>query len=190
MATMLESARRFVSRRPPRRRIASDRRSPSQRSRPAELSASGKPHVSLPSTRMALAAGAAAARAALARPRAGTRGRGRISPTSGSPAPWRGSTRSRIGDVTWLLPVLAAALLIVGLARPQLAHGRTEVTANGIDIMLGARRVGFHAGDGLSGSTAIASTASTWSSRWCRSSSMSGPTTGSASSRLPARPTS
>jgi Ca-activated chloride channel family protein len=46
------------------------------------------------------------------------------------------STRSRVGRLVWLLPVLGAALLIVGLARPQLAHGRTEVTANGIDIML------------------------------------------------------
>jgi Ca-activated chloride channel family protein len=45
--------------------------------------------------------------------------------------------RSRIGRLVWLLPVLGAAFLIVGLARPQLAHGRTEVTANGIDIMLG-----------------------------------------------------
>jgi hypothetical protein len=45
--------------------------------------------------------------------------------------------RSRIGRWVWLLPVLGAAFLIVGLARPQLAHGRTEVTANGIDIMLG-----------------------------------------------------
>ena len=46
------------------------------------------------------------------------------------------STRSSAGRFMWLLPVAAAALLIVGLARPQLAHGRTEVTANGIDIML------------------------------------------------------
>ena len=45
--------------------------------------------------------------------------------------------RSRIGRWVWLLPVLGAAFLIVGLARPQLAHGRTEITANGIDIMLG-----------------------------------------------------
>src|ERR1700678_2322987 len=47
------------------------------------------------------------------------------------------NTKSRVGRLVWLLPVLGAALLIVGLARPQLAHGRTEVTANGIDIMLG-----------------------------------------------------
>lgn len=46
------------------------------------------------------------------------------------------STRSRAGGFVWLLPLLGAALFIVGLARPQLAHGRTEVTANGIDIML------------------------------------------------------
>jgi Ca-activated chloride channel family protein len=44
--------------------------------------------------------------------------------------------RSRIGVLTWLLPILAAVLMIVGLARPQRAHGRTEVTANGIDIVL------------------------------------------------------
>jgi len=44
--------------------------------------------------------------------------------------------RSRIGLLTWLLPIVAGALMIVGLARPQRAHGRTEVTANGIDIVL------------------------------------------------------
>src|ERR1700722_4384154 len=47
------------------------------------------------------------------------------------------NTRSRIGGLVWLLPILGAALVIIGLARPQLAHGRTEVMANGIDIMLG-----------------------------------------------------
>ena len=47
------------------------------------------------------------------------------------------STRSRVGRWLWLLPVLAGALLIVGMARPQLAHGRSQVTASGIDIMLG-----------------------------------------------------
>jgi Ca-activated chloride channel family protein len=46
-------------------------------------------------------------------------------------------TRSRIGSVVWLLPIVAAALMIVGLARPQRTHSRTEVTANGIDIVLG-----------------------------------------------------
>ena len=46
-------------------------------------------------------------------------------------------TRSRIGGVVWLLPIIAAALMIVGLARPQRTHSRTEVTANGIDIVLG-----------------------------------------------------
>ena len=46
-------------------------------------------------------------------------------------------TRSRIGGVVWLLPILAAALMIVGLARPQRTHSRTEVTTNGIDIVLG-----------------------------------------------------
>jgi Ca-activated chloride channel family protein len=47
------------------------------------------------------------------------------------------STRSRAGRWRWLLPVMAAALMIVGMARPRLAHGRTDVTASGIDIMLG-----------------------------------------------------
>jgi Ca-activated chloride channel family protein len=46
-------------------------------------------------------------------------------------------TRSRPFRWLWLLPVLAAALMVIGLARPQLAHGRTPVTASGIDIMLG-----------------------------------------------------
>jgi Ca-activated chloride channel family protein len=45
--------------------------------------------------------------------------------------------RSRIGYWLWLFPLLAAALMIVGLARPQRGHSRTEVTANGIDIVLG-----------------------------------------------------
>jgi len=48
----------------------------------------------------------------------------------------RGS-RARAGGWLWLLPILAGALMIVGLARPQRAHSRTEVTANGIDIVLG-----------------------------------------------------
>jgi Ca-activated chloride channel homolog len=47
------------------------------------------------------------------------------------------SSRSRVGGWVWLLPVLAAALMIAGLARPQRDHSRTEVTANGIDIVLG-----------------------------------------------------
>src|SRR5580692_7396256 len=46
------------------------------------------------------------------------------------------SGRSRAGSWLWLFPVLAGALMIVGLARPQRAHSRTEVTANGIDIVL------------------------------------------------------
>jgi len=45
-------------------------------------------------------------------------------------------SRSRIGNWIWLLAVLAAVLMIVGLARPQRGHSRTEVTANGIDIVL------------------------------------------------------
>ena len=46
-------------------------------------------------------------------------------------------TRSRIGGIVWLLPIVAAALMVVGLARPQRTHSRTEVTAKGIDIVLG-----------------------------------------------------
>jgi Ca-activated chloride channel family protein len=45
-------------------------------------------------------------------------------------------TRSRAGNWLLLLPVLSAALMILGMARPQLAHGRTQVSASGIDIML------------------------------------------------------
>lgn len=45
--------------------------------------------------------------------------------------------RNRLGVLVWLLPILAGALMIVGLARPQRAHGRTLITANGIDIVLG-----------------------------------------------------
>jgi Ca-activated chloride channel homolog len=45
-------------------------------------------------------------------------------------------TRSRLGGLAWLLPVLAAALMIVGLARPQRIHSQTVVTTNGIDIVL------------------------------------------------------
>ena len=46
-------------------------------------------------------------------------------------------SRSRVGGLVGLLPIIAAALMIVGLARPQRTHSRTEVTANGIDIVLG-----------------------------------------------------
>jgi Ca-activated chloride channel family protein len=46
-------------------------------------------------------------------------------------------TRSRFGGVVALLPILAAACMIVGLARPQRTDSHTEVTANGIDIVLG-----------------------------------------------------
>jgi Ca-activated chloride channel family protein len=46
-------------------------------------------------------------------------------------------TRSRIGGMVWLLPIIAAALMIAGLARPQRTQSRTSVTANGIDIVLG-----------------------------------------------------
>jgi Ca-activated chloride channel family protein len=45
-------------------------------------------------------------------------------------------TRTRAGGWVWLLPLLAAALMIVALARPQRGNSRTEITANGIDIVL------------------------------------------------------
>ncbi|MDP9009133.1 MAG: VWA domain-containing protein [Pseudomonadota bacterium] len=47
------------------------------------------------------------------------------------------ASRSRVGLWAWALPLLACALMIVGLARPQRTHSRTEITANGIDIVLG-----------------------------------------------------
>jgi len=47
------------------------------------------------------------------------------------------ASRARAGRWLWLLPLLAAAFMIVGLARPQRGNSRTEVTANGIDIVLG-----------------------------------------------------
>ncbi|HXA35254.1 MAG TPA: BatA domain-containing protein, partial [Steroidobacteraceae bacterium] len=47
------------------------------------------------------------------------------------------ASRARAGRWLWLLPLLAAAFMIVGLARPQRSNSRTEVTANGIDIVLG-----------------------------------------------------
>lgn len=46
-------------------------------------------------------------------------------------------TRSRMAGIAWLLPICAAALMIVGLARPQRTQSRTVVTVNGIDIVLG-----------------------------------------------------
>src|SRR5271156_4513768 len=46
------------------------------------------------------------------------------------------STRSRAGRWTMLFPLLGAALFIVGLARPQILEGSSEVQASGIDIMM------------------------------------------------------
>jgi Ca-activated chloride channel family protein len=46
-------------------------------------------------------------------------------------------SRSRVGRWVWLLPIFAGALMIAGLARPQRGQSRTEVTVNGIDILLG-----------------------------------------------------
>lgn len=45
-------------------------------------------------------------------------------------------SRSRAGRWMILLPLLAAALLVVGLARPQLTRGSTEIQASGIDMIL------------------------------------------------------
>jgi Ca-activated chloride channel family protein len=45
-------------------------------------------------------------------------------------------TRSRAGRWIMAFPLLAAALFIVGLARPQVLEGSSEVQASGIDIML------------------------------------------------------
>jgi len=45
-------------------------------------------------------------------------------------------TRSRLGGLTWLWPIVVAAFMVVGLARPQRLHSITEVTAHGIDIVL------------------------------------------------------
>ena len=46
------------------------------------------------------------------------------------------SSRNRAGRWVWLLPMLAGALMIVGLARPQVGHGGAAVMADGISIML------------------------------------------------------
>ena len=46
------------------------------------------------------------------------------------------NTRSRAGRWVWWLPILACGLMVIGLARPQFGHSRTEVEASGIDIML------------------------------------------------------
>ncbi len=45
-------------------------------------------------------------------------------------------TRSRTGWIVGLLPVIAAACMVVGLARPQRTRSHVEVTARGIDIAL------------------------------------------------------
>src|SRR5258708_38818871 len=44
--------------------------------------------------------------------------------------------RSRIGLLIWLLPILAGALVRVGLAPPQRAHGRNRRNAQGGDFVL------------------------------------------------------
>jgi Ca-activated chloride channel family protein len=41
-----------------------------------------------------------------------------------------------MGWILWLLPIIAATLMIVGLARPQRTLSHAEVTAKGIDIVL------------------------------------------------------
>jgi len=45
-------------------------------------------------------------------------------------------TRSRAGRIMILLPLLAAALFIIGLGRPQLQEGTTEIQASGVDLIL------------------------------------------------------
>lgn len=45
-------------------------------------------------------------------------------------------TRSRAGWIVGVLPILAAACMVVGLARPQLTSSHVQVTAGGIDIVL------------------------------------------------------
>ncbi len=45
-------------------------------------------------------------------------------------------TRSKVGRLIILLPLLAAACFIIGLARPQRLQGTTEIQASGIDLML------------------------------------------------------
>jgi Ca-activated chloride channel family protein len=45
--------------------------------------------------------------------------------------------RSRAGLPSWLFAILAAALMIVALARPQRDRSYSETTANGIDIVIG-----------------------------------------------------
>lgn len=44
--------------------------------------------------------------------------------------------RSRAGRWMMLLPLLGAAFLIVGMARPQMHEGSSEIQASGIDMML------------------------------------------------------
>jgi Ca-activated chloride channel family protein len=51
--------------------------------------------------------------------------------------PFAASPRSRIGRLAWMSAILAALLIIVALARPQRDQSRTEVTANGIDVVIG-----------------------------------------------------
>jgi Ca-activated chloride channel family protein len=45
-------------------------------------------------------------------------------------------SRSRVGRFLMMFPLLAAALFIVGLARPQIHKGSSEVQASGVDLML------------------------------------------------------
>ncbi len=45
-------------------------------------------------------------------------------------------TRSRFGSLVVLLPLLAAALFIIGLARPQMRQGSDEIQASGGDMSL------------------------------------------------------
>lgn len=47
-----------------------------------------------------------------------------------------GITRSHVGRILMQLRWLALALFIVALARPQIGHGTTKITASGIDIVV------------------------------------------------------
>ena len=58
-------------------------------------------------------------------------------PTSVSRATLRAAPAAGSAELSGCCRSVAAALMIVGLARPQRTHSRTEVTANGIDIVLG-----------------------------------------------------
>ena len=93
-------------------------------------------HDALSSTRVALAVDVVAGRRCC-----GAGGKAPLPPSNIRTSVWCGKwpAAAAAGSVgwLWLLPVVAAGLMIVALARPQRMHSRTEVTVNGIDIVLG-----------------------------------------------------